>query len=149
MVPYQIDREFKIASTKALTLGSLMDGLNKGGDIFKFNMDLASAGDMGRFLSGIEKSDVALASVKDLSTESYWGIHYEDNGHGDIIMTDDDHYSYISLSSPNNALAVSDSHVTFDKNESFYLFDNRLPKGVDNIKISSHDIFNLNLWRMM
>lgn len=149
MVPYVIDREFKFATTSAQTLGGLMDELNKTGDIFRFNMELASAGEMGRFLMGVQKSDEELAKVKDLKTESYWGIHYEDNGYGDTIMTSDEHSSYISLSSPNNAQTVQDSHSNFDRQESFYFFDQRLPKGVDGIHVSSHDIFYLNLWRVM
>lgn len=70
MMPYHIDREIKVPSTGALTLGGLMDELNKTGEIFKFNMDIASAGEMGRFLMGVKKSDEELATVKDLSIES-------------------------------------------------------------------------------
>lgn len=71
MVPYVIDREFTFNYTTPITLGGMLDELNKTGDFFKFNMDLASAGEMGRFLMGVKKSDEALSRVKDLNTESY------------------------------------------------------------------------------
>lgn len=149
MVPFVIDKQFVVPTTSALTLGALMDELNKTGDIFKFNMDLASAGAMGRFLSGIKKSNDAIAKEGSANTDDFWGIHHEANTQGDLIQTDDINYSYISLSSPNNLLADQKSSETFDHNESSYAFNGRLPKGVDGVSINSNDVIDLNLWRMM
>lgn len=152
MVPYVIDREIKIDHSDAKTLGGLMDEINiKSPDLFKFNMDLKDAGDMGRFLMGIRKSDEELTKVKDVEHQSDWGIEWTQNAQGDWIqqgiMGGDS--SYISLSSPNSNMADANSHDGFDKNESFHAFDGRLPKGVDGITVASHDVYYLNLWKMI
>lgn len=149
MVPFALAKQWTVPTTSAQTLGGLMDELNKTWDLFKFNMDLASAGAMGRFLSGIRKTDEAIAKEGASHTDNFWGIHHEANAQGDLIQTDDDHYTYISLSSPNNAMADQKSSDTFDHNESAYAFNGRLPKGVDGITLNSNDVIDLNLWRMM
>lgn len=153
MIPYVLDREIKVPQTSALTLGGLMDELNKKEDLFKFSSTLEEASSMGRFLMGVKMSDQKIATDKitDIEHYGYWAMHWRQV---DAKTWAQDGISfeaptYISLSSPNNAQAVKDSHTNFDRNESFHFFDERLPKGIDGIKLGSNDVFDLNLWTMI
>lgn len=153
MIPYVLDREIKIPQTGALTLGGLMDELNKKEELFKFSSALEDASSMGRFLMGVKMSDQKIAADKitDIEHYGYWAMHWRQvdatTWAQDGISFEDP--TYISLSSPNNAQAVKDSHTNFDRNESFHFFDERLPKGIDGIKLGSNDVFDLNLWTMI
>lgn len=149
MVPYTLDRSFNVYGTFANTLGDLMDELNVAGKIFEFNLSKEEAGENGRFLYGIQKSEETLKTVNSLEYESYWGIYYEDNGYDMMIKTNDSNFSYISISSKNNTLSAESTYENFDKNESFYTYSYRMPVGVDGTILSSNDIIDLNLWRMI
>ena len=153
MIPYYIDNTWHIDSTNAYTVGDIMDEINsRKSNTFKFNIDnKLLTGPMGRMLWGVKKSEKTMSKQKDKSHNNYWGINEEkDDSAGWVFRTDImDDQMYLSLSSPNNEYARSDSHKYFDLNESFFTYDERLSKGIDQIYISSNNILNINLWKII
>ena len=147
MIPFNTVHHFE-AAYKDETLGELLDEINAKTHIkyFEWNIeDRSKAGEMGRFLYGVLKGHT---NPTEDEHNAYYGINEVKKSYG-WIKTSDRHYSYISLSSTTNPLSANVVHDTFDKNESFYTYDYRLPKGCDNIHLKNHDVINLNFWRMM
>ena len=152
MVPFYIDTTWTLDHTDVYTMGDAMDEINKQEpETFKFNIAKSKAGPMGRMIWGVKKSNYALNKQQNKSRNQYWGMHEEKNIAESWVYKQDimGDQNYLSISSPNNKFAQKDSHKTFDKNESFFPYDERFPVGIDNIYISSNDILNINMWKII